>query len=219
MQMPMGAAQVVFLFLSAAIATLVPHTRILTMIANVVVSMVGMLLVWQLDKNDQTGRMTGLTLGAVFAVNIPISLSLISSNVAGFTKRSVTSALMFVAYCVVNIVGPQLFLDSEEPGYPTGMKAAISGLSLGAFFLVCLLVYYLGENRRRDRVYGSPEQLTEEEERAQGLSNKTDLEIESFRKVFNLLARPQTHAPQVASGLQISTNVDSQPTPEDSSHD
>ncbi|OJJ07289.1 hypothetical protein ASPVEDRAFT_363578 [Aspergillus versicolor CBS 583.65] len=181
MQMPMGGAQIVFLVLSAAIATWFPRARIITMIINTLVSMVGMLLVWQLDEDNQVGRMVGLTLGAVFAVNIPLSLSVISSNVAGFTKRSVTSALMFVAYCVGNIIGPQLFLTSEEPAYPTGMKAAVSGLALGAFFLLCLLLYYIFENRRRDAKYGPPTQLTEEEERAHALSNKTDLEIESFR--------------------------------------
>ncbi|KAL4744406.1 hypothetical protein BDW72DRAFT_212690 [Aspergillus terricola var. indicus] len=181
MQMPLGGAQVVFLVLSAAVATWIPRARIVMMIFNVTVSMVGMLLVWQLDPDNQIGRMVGLALGAVFAVNIPLSLSVISTNVAGFTKRSVTSALLFVAYCVGNIIGPQLFLTSEEPAYPTGMKAAISGLALGAFFLICLLCYYIFENRRRDARYGPPTQLTEEEERAHALSNKTDLEIESFR--------------------------------------
>ncbi|KAL5363352.1 major facilitator superfamily domain-containing protein [Aspergillus floccosus] len=176
-----GVTSVVFLIISAGVATFVPRTRILMMIFNTVVSMVGMLLVWQLDEDNQKGRLTGLSLGAVFAVNIPLSLSIISSNVAGFTKRSVTSGLLFVAYCVGNIVGPQFFIDGEEPSYPTGMKAAISGLAFGAFFLLCLLVYYIFENRRRDALYGPPAQLTEEEEQAQGLSNKTDLEIESFR--------------------------------------
>ncbi len=61
------------------------------------------------------------------------------------------------------------------------MKAAVSGLALGAFFLFCLLLYYLFENKRRDAKYGPPAQLTEEEERVHALSNKTDLEIESFR--------------------------------------
>jgi hypothetical protein len=44
-------------------------------------------------------------------------LSLISSNVGGFTKRSVISATLFVAYCVGNIIGPQFFLASQEPKY------------------------------------------------------------------------------------------------------
>ncbi|EIT74891.1 major facilitator superfamily domain-containing protein [Aspergillus flavus] len=184
MQMPLGAAQIVFLLITAGVATAIRNTRILMMIFNTTVSLVGMVLVWKLDEDNQKGRLTGLALGAVFAVNIPLSLSIISSNVAGFTKRSTTSALMFVAYCVGNIVGPQFFLSSEEPHYPTGMKAAISGLALGAFFLICLYVYYIFENKRRDAAYGPPSELTEEEERMQGLSNKTDLEIESFRYVI-----------------------------------
>ena len=64
------------------------------------------------------------------------------------------------------------------------MKAAISGLALGTFFLICLLVYYIFENRRRDAVYGPSTELSEAEELAQGLSNKTDTEIESFRYVM-----------------------------------
>ncbi|PYH49737.1 MFS general substrate transporter [Aspergillus saccharolyticus JOP 1030-1] len=184
MQMPLGAAQVVFLCLTASVATFVPNTRILMMILNTTTSLIGMILVWRLDDDNQVGRLVGLSLGAVFAVNIPLSLSIISSNVAGFTKRSTTSALLFIAYCVGNIVGPQFFLSSEEPHYPTGMKAAISGLAFGAFFLMCLLAYYIFENRRRDRVYGPPVQMNETEELALGLSNRTDLEIEDFRYVF-----------------------------------
>lgn len=84
--------------------------------------MVGMILIWKLDEENKGGRLTGLTLGGVFAVNIPLSLSLVSSNVAGFTKRSVISALIFVAYCVGNIVGPQFYLAEEEPSYPVSLQ-------------------------------------------------------------------------------------------------
>lgn len=116
--MPLGAAQIVFLLMTATIATFVPRTRIAMMMLNTVTSLIGMILMWQLDMDDSTGRLVGLCFGAVFAVNIPLSLSVISSNVAGFTKRSVTGALLFAAYCLGNIVGPQFFLASEAPDYP-----------------------------------------------------------------------------------------------------
>lgn len=45
-------------------------------------------------------------------------------------------------------------------------------------------MYYLWENKRRDAKYGPPSQLSEEEQRLQGLLNKTDREIESFRYVL-----------------------------------
>lgn len=57
----------------------------------------------------------------------------------------------------------------------------MSGLVLSLFFLICLYVYYRWENRRRDKAYGLPEQLTVDAELQDELSNKTDREIESFR--------------------------------------
>jgi hypothetical protein len=57
----------------------------------------------------------------------------------------------------------------------------MSGLVLSIFFLIILYVYYTWENRRRDRVYGSPDQMTVGAELQDELSSKTDREIESFR--------------------------------------
>jgi hypothetical protein len=57
----------------------------------------------------------------------------------------------------------------------------MSGLILSLFFLLCLYSYYTWENRRRDRLYGSLEQITVGAELQDELSNKTDREIESFR--------------------------------------
>lgn len=125
--MPMGGAQIVFLLLAVAVSTYIPHTRILMMMVNCAASMVGMILIWKLPDSNLAGRMVGISIGAVFGANIPLSLSLVSSNVAGFTKRSVVSALLFVAYCVGNIVGPQFFLASEDPAYPVGYPSFING--------------------------------------------------------------------------------------------
>ena len=121
MQMPQGGAQIVFLLITSIAATFIPSSRILGMILNTIVSIVGLILIWKLDPNDQVGRMVGLTLAVVYAINLPISLSIVTSNVAGFSKKSVVSSLLFIAYCVGNIVGPQFFLASEEPSYPVSI--------------------------------------------------------------------------------------------------
>jgi hypothetical protein len=115
--MPLGVAQLVFIFLTTGFVTFFPNTRTLMMIFNTSVSVMGMALVWKLDESHAEGRVAALALSAVFAANTPLSLSLVSSNVAGFTKRSVTSAFIFIGYCVGNIAGPQFFYESEEPHY------------------------------------------------------------------------------------------------------
>lgn len=115
--MPIGGVEIIFILAIAPIATFVRSSRIICMIFNTLVSLVGMLLVWKLNPNDVAGRVAGLALSVAYVTNIPISLSIITSNVAGFTKKSVTSAMLFVGYCVGNIVGPQMFYSSEAPVY------------------------------------------------------------------------------------------------------
>ncbi|RMJ28833.1 Allantoate [Aspergillus sp. HF37] len=184
LQMSLGGIQIVFLPLTSVAATFLPSARIFCMLFNTIVSLIGMILVWKLDPSNDAGRMVGLVLSIAFAVNLPISLSLITSNVAGFSKKSVVSATLFVAYCVGNIAGPQFFLASEEPKYPTGLQASMSGFCLSAFFLICLYCYYRWQNGRRNRRYGRPEDMTVGEELQDELSNKTDREIASFRYVL-----------------------------------
>lgn len=118
LQMPSGATQLVFLPLTAVIARYIPNMRLILMCCTTAISMMGMLLVWKLDEEDKKGRLVGLALTSAFAVNFPLGLSILSSNVAGFTKRSVTNSMLFIAYCVGNLVAPQFFLASEEPRYP-----------------------------------------------------------------------------------------------------
>jgi uncharacterized membrane protein (Fun14 family) len=116
-QMPMGLSQLVFLVITATIATYIPSSRIPSMVLNVIVSVIGTVMIYTLDDAHKVAKMVGLCLVAAFAVNIPLVLSIVSSNVAGVTKRSTVSVAVFAAYCVGNIVGPQFFLASQDPVY------------------------------------------------------------------------------------------------------
>lgn len=115
LQMPIGGCQILFLVISSGLASYLRNARVLLMVFNTTFALVGMVLVYSLRA--QAGRMTGLIFAATFAVNIPISLSLVTSNISGFTKRSTSSALVFVAYCVGNIAGPQFYLTNQAPRY------------------------------------------------------------------------------------------------------
>ena len=142
MQMPQGAAQIVFLLITSITATFIPSSRILGMCLNTVVSIVGLLLIWKLEPDDKVGRMVGLTLAVVYAINLPISLSIVTSNVAGFSKKSVVSSLLFIAYCVGNIVGPPFFLASEEPSYPVSGHSIPAKISVTKYETNDIPFYY-----------------------------------------------------------------------------
>ncbi|KAJ5871084.1 uncharacterized protein N7529_003437 [Penicillium soppii] len=177
LQMPMGASQLVFLIITAAIATYVRSSRLICMSFNAIVAIIGVVLIYTLDDSHRVVKLLGLAFVAAFAVNIPLSLSIVTSNVAGATKRSAVSVSIFAAYCVGNIVGPQFFYASQEPTYSSGIEASLCGLGIGIFFLALLYVYYMWENRRRNLVEGSSvvEVIAEEEK------HRTDKQILGFR--------------------------------------
>jgi MFS family permease len=148
-QMPAGATQLGFVILSSAFCSWVLNMRTITMIVLTLISLTGMVLMYALDAGNQAGRMAGYCLSLAFSANMPIGLSLITSNVRGFTKRAVVNACVLVMYCVGNIVGPQFFSVSEAPRYKRGITASLVGLGLGVFWVLCLRVYLQWQNKIR----------------------------------------------------------------------
>ena len=183
LQMPIGAAQLVFVVISCIVASKVQSARVITMIILTVISIIGMVLMYTLSDTQKNAKLTGFCLSIAFAANQPLGQSLVASNVAGFTKKATVSMMMFIGYCVGNIVGPQFFYTYESPHYKTGITSSLIGFCLGVFFLFCLGAWYLFENKRRDRVYRvvveSPEELEREIH-----GDMTDFEIKAFRYMY-----------------------------------
>lgn len=68
--------------------------------------------------------------------------SFLPSNVAGRTKKTVTATVLFVAYCVGNAVGAQMFVASDAPRYTRGITACgiiycIQFCSMGSWRFYC----------------------------------------------------------------------------------
>lgn len=65
----------------------------------------------------QGARLFGFLCFFAHLPGLSISLSLIASNTAGFTKKSVGTSLYTIMYCVGNISGPFLFQAKDAPRY------------------------------------------------------------------------------------------------------
>ncbi|KAL4787060.1 major facilitator superfamily domain-containing protein [Aspergillus varians] len=176
---PSGLLQIGAIGCICLAATYVRKSRIISMIVVILFALVGVILMNTLPDSNRWGRWVGIFLLGPFATSIPISLSLITSNVGGFTKKATVSAMLFVAYCTGNIIGPQLFLSKESPKYPTGLRGVLVGFALAIFFLVLLYIYYEFENRRRDRKHGPADRVTDHV--TEDFLNLTDRQIPSFR--------------------------------------
>ncbi|KAJ3571535.1 hypothetical protein NPX13_g5341 [Xylaria arbuscula] len=64
------------------------------------------------------------------SVGFTISLTTVSSNMAGYTHRSFASALIFTAYCWGNFAGPFVVKQSEAPAYTGALIGLLVGYSI-----------------------------------------------------------------------------------------
>ncbi|KAI8174151.1 putative transporter [Colletotrichum sp. SAR 10_65] len=81
-----------------------------------------------------------------------IALGINSANTAGHTKKVTTNAIVFAAYCISNIIGPQFFKSSQAPLYPLGMGAMLVSYALSIFTMILYMLYCWNENRRREKL-------------------------------------------------------------------
>lgn len=70
-----------------------------------VTAIVGMVLIVALPLSDNIGRLIGYYMTQANATGFVALLSLISSNVAGYTKKTTVAALYLIGYCTGNIIG------------------------------------------------------------------------------------------------------------------
>lgn len=117
LQIPGGAIQFLALIGGGWVCSKWPNVRCITMIVANLVCILGAALLVALPESMKWGRLVGLWLCYCQGLGFSMSLTIVSSNVAGSTKKQLTSAILFTGYCVGNILGPQTFKNSEAPKY------------------------------------------------------------------------------------------------------
>ncbi|KFY49408.1 hypothetical protein V495_00597 [Pseudogymnoascus sp. VKM F-4514 (FW-929)] len=153
--MPQGVCQVAFTLVSSYLASKIRKSRCLLITILLCISILGWCMVGYLPINQTAGKLGGVYIFGAYAAGFPLSLSIIASDVAGYTKKTVVSAMLFLAYCAGNIAGPQVFLEREAPQYKTGCTVCIVCLCLGICCILALRQYMDWENKRRDRELGT----------------------------------------------------------------
>ncbi|KAH2438240.1 hypothetical protein KXW35_006393 [Aspergillus fumigatus] len=176
--MPIGAVILVFVLLSSTISSRIHNCRCIVIAAVGCISILGSALVYATESI--AARYAGLLLMGVYSVSMPLSLAMVASNIGGFSKRATVSAIYFVMYCTGNIVGPQLFYESEAPKYQSGFQAVIVCFVVVVVVALALGVYLRCENRRRERVVGP----VEHDGKPTELVDITDLANLQFRYVY-----------------------------------
>ena len=136
-------------------------------------AMLGMILIVALPLSNNSGRLAGYYLTQASPTPFVALLSLISSNVAGYTKKTTVAAMYLIGYCVGNIIGkrcvnerdnhlltylgPQTFRPKDAPRYIPAEVTIICcwGVCLGILLFIHL--YCVWQNKKKAQIRQSPE--------------------------------------------------------------
>ena len=101
---PGGAVEIFALIVCGYLGDRFGH-RLLISTSGLLVAILGMLLIVALPLENSGGRLAGYYLTQASPTPFVALLSLIATNVAGYTKKTTVAAMYLIAYCVGNIIG------------------------------------------------------------------------------------------------------------------
>lgn len=133
-QFPLGGVVIITILLTGFLSSKIKNIIIFQLIACSLPVIAGCAIIWKSAWTHRAAApVIGYTIIGFFGAVVSLIIILGMSNVAGATKKSLMAANIFVAYCVGNIIGPNL-IDSRTKArhYPK--------LWLGLIICYCILI-------------------------------------------------------------------------------
>ncbi|RDW69240.1 MFS general substrate transporter-55 [Coleophoma cylindrospora] len=155
--------------------------RCIVIIIGCVAGLIPAVFLYTLPLNALKSRLAALYVAYFYIGPYVVSLGINTANTAGHTKKVTVNALIFITYCVSNIVGPQFFLANQAPLYVLGMGAVLASYVLSILTILMYMAYCIYENRRRDRLDAARGQRVHQDTDFKDL---TDRENIHFRYVW-----------------------------------
>ncbi|GAA5978939.1 hypothetical protein JCM10908_002743 [Rhodotorula pacifica] len=146
--------QIISLIIAGLVTNYVPNTRMLMVTAGNIICVISTALLSFLPTANHWGRLISFWGVNTQSVGFTLGLVMISSNIGGYTKRSVTSAMVFAAYCAGNMAGPQFIYANEKPRYQSGAYAMMGGYIAKLVAHAILWGIMWSSNKSRDSKLG-----------------------------------------------------------------
>ena len=119
-QFPLGAICAIGIPLSGYLASRFRNIRIPLLLLCCLPVIAGFVIIWKSEWGHRpVAPVVGYSIIGFFGPVVSLTVALGAANVAGETKKSFMASAVFVAYCVGNIVGPQMIrTETKDQHYP-----------------------------------------------------------------------------------------------------
>ncbi|KAJ5381673.1 uncharacterized protein N7496_004101 [Penicillium cataractarum] len=148
--LPISVFTFIWVIMSTIITSKFRRSRCITAACLSLISLAGCLMVSQIDPSKKVARLAGMWLFPAYSAGIPIILSIIASNVGGYTKRTTVSAVVFIGNCAGNITGPFLFFSNEKPNYNSAWIGIMISLAIAFIAILSLRQLLHIQNQHRN---------------------------------------------------------------------
>lgn len=152
---PGGAVQIITLLICGHFGDRFKN-RILFGAAGVLLAALGLFLILLLPISNSGGRLAGYYLYQSSSTGFVALLGLISTNVAGWTKKTTAAAMYLIAYCVGNIIGPQVFQSTDAPQYRNANITILVCMCVAFAILIFINAWCRHQNKAKAVVRASP---------------------------------------------------------------
>lgn len=150
LQIPSGGVSVTCILLATWLAGRYQQ-RGINVINLLIPGILGGCLMAFLPADNKAGKLIGNYLTNCIGASLPLLYSWVGANYAGHTKKVTMNAILLMAFCLGNIIGPLTFIKNQGPNFIGAKIAIIVSCSVAAVLAAILRTYYVLENKRRDR--------------------------------------------------------------------
>ncbi|SCU91197.1 LAMI_0E05072g1_1 [Lachancea mirantina] len=177
-QMPSGAVSILATIACSYLAGYIGE-RAVIMACVCLPSVLGAILLITLGHSQKVGKLFGVYLLNFAPAILPMIYNWNSVNTSGHTKRVTRNALTLIAFCIGNLIGPQMFKAKDAPHYTPAKIGLIVQLAVAACLCIVLRFVVVRENKLRDSQTAGidPVELT----RDVTVLDLTDIENKAFR--------------------------------------
>ncbi|KAL4787473.1 major facilitator superfamily domain-containing protein [Aspergillus varians] len=178
LQLPTGAIEAVVVPICGLIATYVRDSRCIVLAVVCLIPFGGLLGIRFTDISHRWTLVGCTWLQYIIGAPVIVSWNILSTNIAGHTKRSIANGLWFTMYAGGNVAGSNIFFAREAPRYYsalTGLLVCYAGMIVLAGVTYAVMKI---DNIRRDR-----DMTVGRQDRAvlDGFKDMTDMQARDFR--------------------------------------
>ncbi|KAK6002448.1 hypothetical protein QM012_002086 [Aureobasidium pullulans] len=150
---PQGALVVIWIGLGAVVNRYLPKNSRTIVCALFMLPTIAGALGFLLAPHDAyVGRLICFYLTGSYQASFVLSLSLVTSNTGGQSKKMIVSGMIWFGACLGNIASPFFYKQEQAPSYPLGIGSLLTANCIEFLLFGVLRYAFIWENKRKEKI-------------------------------------------------------------------